>query len=57
MIDVPQKLSKEQESAVEQLSKTLDGDPRAGLFANNGSASRQDAADTDAAAKGAGDGS
>jgi len=57
VIDVPQNLSKEQESAVEQLSKTLDGDPRAGLFANNGSASRQDAADTDAAAKGAGDGS
>jgi molecular chaperone DnaJ len=32
VIDVPQKLSKEQEKAVEELSKTLDGDPRAGLF-------------------------
>ena len=59
VIDVPQNLSKEQESAIEELSKTLDGDPRAGLFANNGAASRKDAADADAgaAAKGAGDGS
>ena len=32
VIDVPQELSKEQEKAVEELSKTLDGDPRAGLF-------------------------
>ncbi len=39
VIDVPQNLSKEQESAVEELSKTLDGDPRAGLF-GNGSAAR-----------------
>jgi molecular chaperone DnaJ len=39
VIDVPQKLSKEQESAVEQLSKTLDGDPRAGLFANGAAGS------------------
>jgi molecular chaperone DnaJ len=36
VIDVPQKLSKEQEQAVEELSKTLDGDPRAGLFAAEG---------------------
>ncbi len=50
VIDVPQKLSKEQESAIEELSKTLEGDPRAGLFAN-GSATR------DATAKDAGDGS
>ncbi len=57
VIDVPQKLSKEQESAIDELSKTLDGDPRAGLFAKNGSASRKDAADSGAAAKGAGDGS
>ncbi len=42
VIDVPQKLSKEQESAVEQLSKTLDGDPRAGLF-GNGSAAHENA--------------
>jgi molecular chaperone DnaJ len=57
VIDVPQNLSKEQESAIEELSKTLDGDPRAGLFAKNGSASRKGAADSGAAAKGAGDGS
>ncbi len=57
VIDVPKNLSKEQESAVEQLSKTLDGDPRAGLF-GNGSPPRHGAADADAAAaKGAGDGS
>ncbi len=42
VIDVPQKLSKEQESAVEELSKTLDGNPRAGLFA---AASGQEAGD------------
>jgi molecular chaperone DnaJ len=34
VIDVPRNLSKEQESAIEELSKTLDGDPRAGLFEN-----------------------
>jgi molecular chaperone DnaJ len=56
VIDVPQSLSKEQENAVEQLSKTLDGDPRAGLF-DNGSPSRDDAAPVDAAGKKAGDGS
>jgi molecular chaperone DnaJ len=38
VIDVPQNLSKEQQSAVEELSKTLGGDPRAGLFAKNGAA-------------------
>jgi molecular chaperone DnaJ len=37
VIDVPDNLSKEQEQAVEALSKTLGGDPRAGLF-ENGSA-------------------
>ena len=42
VIDVPQKLSKEQEKAVEELSKTLDGDPRAGLF-EDGSPRRDDA--------------
>ena len=40
VIDVPQELSKEQQSAVEQLSKTLGGDPRAGLF-QNGARRRQ----------------
>jgi molecular chaperone DnaJ len=53
VIDVPRNLSKEQQSAVEQLSKTLDGDPRAGLF-GNGSAPRQDAAAADAAKAGEG---
>jgi molecular chaperone DnaJ len=42
VIDVPDKLSKEQEQAVEALSKALDGNPRAGLFANG--AAPQDAA-------------
>src|SRR5271155_2667950 len=47
VIDVPQSLSKEQESAIDELSKTLDGDPRAGLF-GNGSAARDAAAGKDA---------
>jgi molecular chaperone DnaJ len=33
VIDVPKKLSKEQRDAVEALSKTINGDPRADLFA------------------------
>jgi molecular chaperone DnaJ len=33
VIDVPDKLSPEQEDAVERLSKVMNGDPRAGLFA------------------------
>ena len=50
VIDVPQKLSKEQESAVEELSKALDGNPRAGLFPNgastaSGEATREGVAD------------
>ena len=53
VIDVPENLSKEQESAIDELSKTLDGNPRAGLFAN-GAAAAGAAGDT--AAKGAGDG-
>ncbi len=37
LIDVPEKLSKEQEQAVEELSKSLGGeDPRARLFGGNG---------------------
>jgi len=51
VIDVPQKLSKDQESAVEQLSKTLDGDPRARLF-ENGSAQQKAGAERDAAKAG-----
>ena len=50
VIDVPQNLSKEQQSAVEELSKTLDGDPRAGLFGNG-------SPPVDAATKGDGNGS
>ncbi len=51
VIDVPQKLSKDQESAIEQLSRTLDGDPRARLF-ENGSAPRGAGAERDAAKAG-----
>ncbi|HSZ12933.1 MAG TPA: molecular chaperone DnaJ [Solirubrobacteraceae bacterium] len=56
VIDVPQELSKEQQSAVDQLSKALDGNPRAGLF-KNGAASGDGTAKAggDAAAKGADD--
>jgi molecular chaperone DnaJ len=50
VIDVPKNLSKEQESAIEELSKTLDGDPRAGLFGNG-------AGPGEPAGKEAGDGS
>jgi len=38
VIDVPDKLSREQEKAVEALSKTLPGDPRAALFENGAGA-------------------
>jgi molecular chaperone DnaJ len=34
VIDVPDKLSPEQEAAVQQLSQVMNGDPRAGLFAD-----------------------
>jgi molecular chaperone DnaJ len=34
VIDVPDNLSKEQEQAVDALSKAMGGDPRAGLFEN-----------------------
>jgi molecular chaperone DnaJ len=39
VIDVPQKLSKEQDEALQALSKTLDSDPRARLFENGSAAS------------------
>jgi molecular chaperone DnaJ len=42
VIDVPKELSKEQQEAVEALSKTMGGDPRAQLFPNGG-APRQEA--------------
>jgi molecular chaperone DnaJ len=38
VIDVPEHLSEEQEKAVEELSRTLGGDPRAGLFASGAGA-------------------
>ena len=41
VIDVPEKLSKEQEQAVEALSKTMPDDPRAGLFVGNGGAAAE----------------
>jgi molecular chaperone DnaJ len=34
VIDVPDKLSPEQQAAVDQLSKAMNGNPRAGLFMN-----------------------
>jgi molecular chaperone DnaJ len=37
-IDVPDELSAEQQSAVDELSKAFGGDPRAGLFANGAKA-------------------
>jgi molecular chaperone DnaJ len=53
VIDVPQDLSKEQQSAVDQLSKTLGGDPRAGLFkSENGKAAKGGAPDADHAKAG-----
>jgi molecular chaperone DnaJ len=38
VIDVPEKLSPEQEAAIAQLSKVMNGNPRAGLFAQSRSA-------------------
>ena len=35
VIDVPDKLSPEQQAAIDQLSKVMNGDPRAGLFVND----------------------
>ncbi len=40
VIDVPDSLSPEQEDAVERLSKVMDANPRAGLFARAGRSSR-----------------
>jgi molecular chaperone DnaJ len=41
VIDVPKELSKEQQEAVEALSKTMGGDPRAQLFPNGGASRAQ----------------
>jgi molecular chaperone DnaJ len=40
VIDVPESLSPEQEDAVERLSKVMNGNPRAGLFAQAGRGDR-----------------
>jgi molecular chaperone DnaJ len=53
VIDVPKELSKEQQDAVEALSKTMQGDPRGRLF-ENGSAPRE-ATTSQTAADAAGD--
>jgi len=37
VIDVPKDLNKDQQEAVEELSKAFNGDPRAGLFAASAS--------------------
>jgi len=37
VIDVPDKLSPEQQAAIDQLSKVMNGNPRAGLFSDGGS--------------------
>jgi molecular chaperone DnaJ len=42
VIEIPEKLSKEQEQAVEALSKAMPEDPRAGLFASNGASAAGD---------------
>ena len=56
VIDVPQDLSKEQEQAIEELSKTMGTtNPRAGLF-GNGSASSTGTATGTAAGSGSGSG-
>jgi molecular chaperone DnaJ len=50
VIDVPKHLSKEQQDAVDALSRTMEGDPRSGLFPNGASAGagadREDATET-----------
>jgi molecular chaperone DnaJ len=40
VIDVPSSLNKEQEAAVDELSKVINGDPRAPLFAGRGAEGR-----------------
>jgi molecular chaperone DnaJ len=57
VIDVPKNLSKEQQSAIDELSKTLDGDPRAGLFGNGSAAGATAKNASDAAKQEAHDGS
>jgi molecular chaperone DnaJ len=53
VIDVPKHLSKEQQDAVDALSRTMEGDPRSGLFPNGASAGA--GADREGATEKAGD--
>jgi molecular chaperone DnaJ len=53
VIDVPKELNEEQQAAVDALSKTMGGDPRAGLFPNGGAP--REAARTQAGADGGGE--
>ena len=48
LIDVPKELNTEQTEAVEALAKTLDGDPRAGLFEGAGAGANKDSATAEA---------
>jgi molecular chaperone DnaJ len=48
LIDVPKELNTEQTEAVEALAKTLDGDPRAGLFDGAGAGASKDSATAEA---------
>jgi molecular chaperone DnaJ len=43
VIDVPDKLSPEQQDAVDRLSQVMNGDPRAGLFAAAGASAGAEA--------------
>ncbi len=54
VIDVPDKLSSEQEHAVDELSRTMHEDPRARLFPNGASASAASGAAQDTASAAAG---
>jgi molecular chaperone DnaJ len=56
VIDVPKQLSSEQQSAVEQMSKAFDGNPRSKLFAGAGAGSGSGSGEGDAATRQAGDG-
>jgi molecular chaperone DnaJ len=42
VIDVPDKLSREQEEAIERLSKVMNGNPRASLFSQTGAGGAQE---------------
>ena len=54
VIDVPEHLSDEQQKAVEELSHSFGGDPRAGLFGNGSAAGTSEAASREAGEAAAG---